>query len=212
MSLSRTGSTRDNILAAGLKLFSSKGFTATTTREIAFEAGTAEVTLFRHFSTKEKLFEKVIENFSIIPTMEKLLPRLRQLPFEEGLLILSKTMLEGMIARKNWIVLMHSEVRRSPEKLLKVYHSFLDRFLADIAEYFRSQQAQGAMGDCDPDLAARAFYGMIFCFFNTEEVLLRKKHSPTDSDLATREFVRLFVNGTVFNSGISPVAGNIKAM
>lgn len=201
MTLSRTASTRDKILAAGLKLFSGKGFLATTTRELAEEANIAEVTLFRHFASKEKLFEKVIETFSIIPDIEELLPQLRTLPFEKGLTLLAESLLDGLTARKNWIVLMHGEVRRNPDRLLKVYHSFLDRILDDIAQYFREQQAMGAMGDLDPELAARAFYGMIFSFFNTEEVLLRKNYRATGRSQAICTFTRLLMDGIRARAG-----------
>ena len=44
--------TRDKILDASLALFSKKGFLGATTKEIAKKAGVAELTLFRHFSSK----------------------------------------------------------------------------------------------------------------------------------------------------------------
>lgn len=46
---------RDDIREAALTLFSKRGIEATTTREIAERAGTAEGTLYRHFDGKEDL-------------------------------------------------------------------------------------------------------------------------------------------------------------
>ncbi len=54
--------TNRKILDSALDLFSSKGYRSTTTREIAEKAGINELTLFRNFSTKEKLLEKVIDH------------------------------------------------------------------------------------------------------------------------------------------------------
>ncbi|WP_169704188.1 TetR/AcrR family transcriptional regulator, partial [Candidatus Kuenenia stuttgartensis] len=51
-------SARKKILETGLKLFSKKGYLGTTTREIAKEAGTAEVTIFRHFISKKNFLKK----------------------------------------------------------------------------------------------------------------------------------------------------------
>lgn len=48
-------SKRDDICDAALKLFAEKGIEATTTREIAEQAGAAEGTLYRHFDGKADL-------------------------------------------------------------------------------------------------------------------------------------------------------------
>ena len=190
-----SSATREKILSAGLSLFSSRGFIGTTTRELAKEAGVAEITLFRHFPTKEKLLEEVITNFSLIPELKALQPKLDGQPLDAALLVLAKFLFSAMVARKEWIVLMQSEVRRDPGKLLVSYHVFLDRVYTIIADFFRSQQADGVMRTCDPELAARAFYGMIFSYFNTEEVLQRKHYRPTNHESAVASFVDFFTRG-----------------
>ncbi len=52
------------ILTAARDLFSQKGYSAATTKEIAKEAGVNEVTIFRKFQSKQKLFEAVYEHFN----------------------------------------------------------------------------------------------------------------------------------------------------
>ena len=47
--------TRQRLIRAGLELFTTIGFRATTTPEIAAGAGVAEGTIYRHFSGKENL-------------------------------------------------------------------------------------------------------------------------------------------------------------
>ena len=47
--------TRERILEAALKLFTGQGFEATTTRDVAREAGIATGTLFNYFATKEEI-------------------------------------------------------------------------------------------------------------------------------------------------------------
>ena len=51
-----TTPTKEKILDATIALVSQKGYLGATTREIARGAGVTELTLFRHFGTKEKLF------------------------------------------------------------------------------------------------------------------------------------------------------------
>ena len=56
-----TDNTNIRILDAALKIFSSKGYSGATTREIAHEANVNEVTIFRKFKSKEKLVERGVK-------------------------------------------------------------------------------------------------------------------------------------------------------
>ena len=57
------------ILKAALNLFSKKGYNSVTTKEIAKKAQVNEVTLFRHFNSKQKLFEEVFEHYVFEPNI-----------------------------------------------------------------------------------------------------------------------------------------------
>ncbi len=52
--------TRERLLDAAAQTFSSDGLRGATTREIARKAGVDEVTLFRHFKSKEQLLRAVL--------------------------------------------------------------------------------------------------------------------------------------------------------
>jgi AcrR family transcriptional regulator len=51
--------TRQHLLRAGLELYSTRGFLATTTPMLAERAGVAEGTIYRHFASKEQLLNAV---------------------------------------------------------------------------------------------------------------------------------------------------------
>jgi AcrR family transcriptional regulator len=52
------------LLSAATELFAERGFAGTTTKEIATRAGVSETLLFRHFSSKQTLFDvAVVEPF-----------------------------------------------------------------------------------------------------------------------------------------------------
>ena len=51
----RWNRTHEALRQAAVKLFTERGYDATTTTEIAAHAGVSEMTLFRHFRTKESL-------------------------------------------------------------------------------------------------------------------------------------------------------------
>jgi len=56
--------TKERLLAAAARVIARDGLNGSTTREIAREAGVNEVTLFRHFQTKDRLIAAVVaKNF-----------------------------------------------------------------------------------------------------------------------------------------------------
>src|SRR5258707_11698434 len=59
--------TRRRILEAAERVFSRDGFQGATTREIAREAQVNEVTLFRHFRTRDELVRETILYRTIAP-------------------------------------------------------------------------------------------------------------------------------------------------
>lgn len=75
--MSDAQSTSDKILMTAIGLMAEKGYAGTTTKEIAAAAGVNEVTLFRHFGTKQKLLEVAFERYSYADEMTKV--------FEESL-------------------------------------------------------------------------------------------------------------------------------
>ena len=53
---------RMQILRLAVSLFSQRGFSGTTTREIAQAAGVSEAMVFRHFATKEELYSAILDH------------------------------------------------------------------------------------------------------------------------------------------------------
>ncbi|KAF5045264.1 hypothetical protein SDC9_48557 [bioreactor metagenome] len=61
--------TRERILNAAREVFSKKGYAGSTTKEISLVAEVAEITLFRHFETKNNLFCETISKFIVKPML-----------------------------------------------------------------------------------------------------------------------------------------------
>ncbi|MGC1309136.1 MAG: helix-turn-helix domain-containing protein [Phormidesmis sp.] len=63
-------SSREKIVRSALSLFSAQGITATTTKQIAEQAGVNEVTLFRQFGSKQGLLLAVLQEAPITEKMQ----------------------------------------------------------------------------------------------------------------------------------------------
>ena len=122
----KTSQTKDHLLRATLKLISEKGYLGATTREIAQDAGVTELTLFRHFGSKERLFEELLKSYTFLPQLKELLPELEGLTCEQALTLIATRFLLTLKERKAMIKIMYSEVTIYPEKIRGVYNKFVD--------------------------------------------------------------------------------------
>jgi AcrR family transcriptional regulator len=192
-----TKDTKDKILDAGLSLFSKKGYLGATTKEIAKKAGVAELTLFRHFSSKERLFEEAIKRRSFLPTLKGLLPELGGLSYADALTRIANRYLERLSERRELIKIMHSEIYLYPAKVKEIQQNFVGEIISTLASYFRGLQKRSILKDFNPELGARAFLNMFFSYFTSQEFMVDKKHRFEDREEVTREFVKIFVSGTI---------------
>ena len=62
MTARRGAATRQQLLDAAVRVFSQRGYSGATTREIAETAGVAEGSIYRHFADKSALFREALES------------------------------------------------------------------------------------------------------------------------------------------------------
>jgi AcrR family transcriptional regulator len=189
--------TREKILEAGLKLFSKKGYLGATTREIAQNAGVAELTLFRHFTSKGKLFEEVLRVYSFLPALKKLLPLLKEMRYEEALTEIAGSFLKRLNERRHLARIIQSEVHLYPSKVKGAYQNLMGETVKILASYFVELQEKKILREFYPEVGARAFLSMFFSYFNTQELAVPKKYRFADKDSVIAEFVGIFVRGTI---------------
>lgn len=190
-------STRDRILKASLKLFSEKGYLGATTRAIAREADVAELTLFRYFSSKEKLFEEVINTYSFLPRLKELLIEIAEKPYRDALIIIATRFLELLEKRKDLIRIMHSEMQRYPEKIQKIHDALINETLSLLSNYFEGLQKKGVLREVSSEYAARAFLDMFFSYFYARDIKMLKKYKKDDIKKVVGAYVDIFINGTL---------------
>jgi AcrR family transcriptional regulator len=75
-------SVRDQLLDAAARLYAEAGYRGATTRRIATQAGVNEITLFRHFGSKDALIREAIARAGASPQPDRL-PETPRDPFKE---------------------------------------------------------------------------------------------------------------------------------
>lgn len=191
--------TKEQLLKATLKLVSEKGYLGATTREIAHEAGVTELTLFRHFGTKEKLFEELLNSHTFLPMIRELRPLLDDLGYDEALRLIASRFLLSLKERKSMVKIMYSEVTIYPEKVRGLYNNFIDDVRSVLASYFRTLKERGILRGISPEIAARTFLGILFSYFRTEEIMRDTGMKKGKMEKNVREIVDIFMHGTLKN-------------
>jgi AcrR family transcriptional regulator len=156
---------REQIIDAALRVFSQKGFTSATNKDIAREAGITPGLIYYYFESKEKLLEAILETRSPL--------RLVASPPQEIATMLPEDFLKLMIRRVlsilegenfvQFIRVMIPEVIRNPE-VTPLVAGFFQRLIGFLTSYFESKIETGELRRTDASLAAQVFIGSIIGF------------------------------------------------
>ncbi len=187
--------TRESILQAAARVFSQKGYAGATTRAIAAEAGVNEVTLFRHFGKKANLLMAVIERFSALPGLGTALREQLSGDYRQDLLQIGSYFLAMMNRNRRAILMTMCEAQRSPE-VREIVAEPPARQRKMLGQYLRRQIERGVVRDLpDPELAAQAFFGMLF-EYSISQTLAQDSGEESPLEEVVARFVDIFVQGT----------------
>jgi AcrR family transcriptional regulator len=192
---------RSQILRHAIKLFSQRGFSGTTTKEIARQAGVSEAMVFRHFATKSELYHAILDH----KACEGGNPN----PFEWAGEAMAKKNDAEVFYRLILNALNHHE--HDPEFMRLLFHSALEGHeLADmfvkqnivplyefLSEYISGRQKDGAIRkDIQPRVIIRAFVGMMI-HHSLNNTLWDTKRRLLDisNEKAARSFAEILLNG-----------------
>ena len=190
---------REQIIDAAMHVFSEKGFTKATNKDVAREAGITPGLIYYYFENKEKLLEAMVESRSPIRLLTSLTPQVLALPPEAFLRFIIRQIL-SIIEDENFIRVMRvmlPEIVHNPE-LTPTVAGFIQRVMEFLTSYFESKMEVGELRWSDASLAAQVFLGSVMGF-------VLRRHIIRDS-LAlhyTSEQIADAVVDTVY-SGIAP--------
>lgn len=141
--------TKEKILAAAEKVFHAYGFKGARTSLIAEEAGISRTMLHYYFSTKEHLFQEVLQQTlgTVISHLKKLL--LSEKHLEEVIQSLVETILDLLDAKPGLPQFIFNIINTNPELLL-----FLPMTAEDNLPHLLNELIEGekARGKVNPDL------------------------------------------------------------
>jgi TetR/AcrR family transcriptional regulator len=194
----RGGERRRQLIQVAIRLFSQKGFRGTTTKEIALAAGINEAIIFRHFPTKDDLYDAILDFKASESPVEEWLDELRQLATEGDDAALFRAVASRILTHhrkdQDFMRLMlysalegHDLARAFREKQFKPLHDFL-------CDYIATRQRDGAFQQGDASLAVRAFLAMPIHHGLMTWLLNFNVLNVSDAEAADR-FTQIFLTG-----------------
>lgn len=191
---------RRQLIEVAISLFSAKGFTGTTTKEIARAANVNEALIFRYFATKDDLYAAILDYKTSEIRVGDWLAEFQEYANQsddEGLF--------RALARKK---LEHSRRDTSNTFMRLMFYSsleghnlarmFLERQARPVQEflcdYIRRRQSEGAFRDAHPEAVVSAFIGMLHHYIMTKAFLDGCKLGLCDEQVIV-EYTRLLLDG-----------------
>ena len=183
--LSKGSKTKDKILKTSLKLFSSKGYKATTVRDIAGAIGMKQSALYNHFTNKDEILETLIGNLTSSAIVTLFDNKEAQGLHKQGkslLMSIATTFKLISFDAQNEALfkMLMQEIYRN-ERIREIYNEhFYQENVKKLSGLFFAMMQDDMIKSSDPLLLANEFFSPLF-FYQMQVSLLKLDKKSTSS-------------------------------
>ena len=182
---------RDQLLDAAARLYAEAGYRGTTTRRIATEAGVNEITLFRHFGSKDALMREAIARAGS-SAAHQMLPDAPRDPVRE-LREWAKAHIAELRQRRSLIRTCMGEIEEHPG-VFSAPNSPPVIAATALTQYLRRLRDAGmAKASFDETSASAMLIGALFADAMGRDIM--PDLYGNDADEALEQYVQLFLRG-----------------
>ena len=182
---SKGSKTKDKILKHALKLFSSKGYKATTVRDISGSIGIKQSALYNHFKNKDEILETLISNLTSSAIVTLFDDKEAQGLHKQGkslLMSIGTTFKLIGFDKENEALfkLLMQEIYRN-ESIREIYNDhFYQGNVKKLSGLFFAMMQDDMIKSSDPLLLANEFFSPLF-FYQMQVTLLKLDKKSTSS-------------------------------
>lgn len=196
---------RRQIRDCARKVFSQKGYHATTVADIIREASVARGTFYRHFDGKRDVFEQLIDEFfvSLELGIRRVDIKKSAPPVTDQMLDNVHRVLRTLSDNADLTRILLREAVGIDEEFDRKLDEFYSRILSLIQQGLRLGQQMGIVRQCDTQIAALIILGSVRQVMDT--AIGSKKQLPPPEAVG-RELLEL-VAGGLFVEGVVPHTG-----
>jgi len=178
--------TYDKILQTAQRLFVQQGYTATSMRQVAAEAGIGKATIYHHFSDKQAIVMALFQDNTT--SMKEALELVRAEKDPRTRIQVAATVSIKFLFKSIEIMqIMRREVEGGRERIQTGFLDYLQEYLALLADAVQRGTQQGIFRPVDPDDAARVLMTMIQGTFAMAYLGGRSAENPEEAAAALLE-------------------------
>ncbi len=189
---------RRQLIEVAIDVFSRRGFSGATTREIAAAAGVTEAIIFRHFANKEQLYSAILDYRKQAPGGIEWLAAIQAVMDrndDEGLV-------RNLIQKIIHVIRNDSKFERvmlyaalEGNEIAAMYHKQFALPIVDmLRDYVARRQKEGALRACDPSAIIFAIAGMAQQYATHTHMFGYKEVAFSDEE-AVDSFTRIIMSG-----------------
>jgi AcrR family transcriptional regulator len=194
----RPDDTQLRIEAAALELFTTQGFPGTNLRDIAEKAGVSQGAIYTYYSSKEALFEKLVETYrACMHAFHRRAVMLLTDPFSrDGLKLLARS-IRSMVYddAQHWLLLFIDILEFKNRHFADMYRDVpaeMRRLSGPVLD--KVAQRPGWRGH-DPAFALAAIYLFFFAYFVVERHMHGNQHLGVAEEVAIERLIDLLSTG-----------------
>jgi TetR/AcrR family transcriptional regulator len=188
---------RLNLIETAIDVFSRKGFSGTTTKEIAAAAGVTEAIVFRHFATKKDLYTAILEQRLKGENVEAWLAKAQTFMDrndDEGLFRFLVSQIIEQCDKESRFERLVLFAALEGQELAVMHAQIVAPIGKPFIDYIARRQRAGALRKGDPGTILIAVAGLAK-FYATQKYIYRFSE-PTLSDKAvTDTFMNILMDG-----------------
>jgi AcrR family transcriptional regulator len=195
----RSEKSKQQILDAALKLFSHKGYGATSVRDIAEEAELSKGNVYHHFPDKEAIFRGLLDRYFQAMSRPDF-PFNRVLAsgtFPENLEDIGRAVREIVRDYREYVALIYVDVVEfDGTHVRKFYSDMAERFDAFMKAHGMERELEDKLAPGLSPVSAVMLATRIFYNYFTVEILFGvKDHFGKETDAAVHEIARILRHG-----------------
>lgn len=203
--MENSGDTAGRIVSAATRLFASRGYDGTSTKEICEAAGVNIAAIHYHFGSKESLYRHIIEQFAaerLDFARKTLQPPQNIDDFKVRLEIFLRQTLETMLRQKDILRLIQRDVEMSNPKSKEMYLNTLLKHAGKLMNFFDLARKKGIVAADVKPFSAAGFLMSNIIHQTRNDKMVKEFSGYSLSDEKYRndwiqQTLRIFIDGVV---------------